>query len=235
MNYCFQSMPHRRNHCKLVFSVISCCHGRFVYHWLSLSLKYASTLAKSYIYTYLSIHLFTLLYVLKIKIKTLNYNTPPLSCRGQITLSIIKKSLVKIPWYLLVIVRETKIWAYLGQITPSDFDKIFSLAIQNQISTISMHIPSLVKNHWCLIKLSSGNENMGVSRADNSVKLWRNLPISNPKSDLHKINAHTKFGENALMFTQVIIRKRKTDGQTDVRLTDGDGRTDTRTSNVKPP
>ena len=62
---------------------------------------------------------------------------------------------------------------------------------------------------------------MGVSRADNSVKILRNLPISNPKPDLHNINAHTKCGENPLMFTQV-IRKRKTDG-----------RTDTRTSNVK--
>ena len=50
---------------------------------------------------------------------------------------------------------------------------------------------------------------MGVSTADNSVKNWRNLPISNPKPDLHNINAHTKFGENPLMFTQVIIRKRK--------------------------
>ena len=59
---------------------------------------------------------------------------------------------------------------------------------------------------------------MGVSRADNSVKNRRNLPISNPKPDLHNINAHTKFGENPLMFTQVIIRKRK---RTDGRTTDG--------------
>ena len=39
---------------------------------------------------------------------------------------------------------------------------------------------------------------MGVSRADNSVKNWRNLPISNPKPDLHNINAHTKFGWKSL-------------------------------------
>ena len=50
---------------------------------------------------------------------------------------------------------------------------------------------------------------MGVSRADNSFKNWRNLPISNPKPDLHNINAHTKFGESPLMFTQVIIQNRK--------------------------
>ena len=97
---------------------------------------------------------------------------------------------------------------------------------------MSMHIASLVKIPCYLLKLSSGNENMGVSRADNSVKIWRNLPISNSKLDLHNINAHTKFGENPLMFTQVIIRKRKMDGRT----TDGwmEGRTDGRTSNVKP-
>ena len=59
---------------------------------------------------------------------------------------------------------------------------------------------------------------MGVSLADNSVKIWQNLPVSNPKPDLHNINAHTKFGENPLMFTQVIIRKRKTDGPTDTRM-----------------
>ena len=61
---------------------------------------------------------------------------------------------------------------------------------------------------------------MGVSRADNSVKNWRNLPISNPKPDFHNIKAHTKFDENPLMFTQVIIRKRKTDGRTTDGLTD---------------
>ena len=58
---------------------------------------------------------------------------------------------------------------------------------------------------------------MGMSRADNSVNIWRNLPISKPKPDLHNINAYTKFGENPLMFTQVIIRKRKTDGRMDVQ------------------
>ena len=54
---------------------------------------------------------------------------------------------------------------------------------------------------------------MGVFWADNSVKIRSNLPISNPKPDIHNINAQTKFGENPLTFTQVIIRKRKTDGQ----------------------
>ena len=69
---------------------------------------------------------------------------------------------------------------------------------------------------------------MGVSQASNSVKILRNLPISNPKPDLHNINAHTMFGENPSMFSKDIIRKQNTD----VQLTDG--RTDTRTFNVKP-
>ena len=60
-----------------------------------------------------------------------------------------------------------------------------------------------------LHKLSSGNEHMGVSRADNSVNFWRNLPISNSKPDLLNVDAYSKFGENLLLFTQVIVRKRK--------------------------
>ena len=50
---------------------------------------------------------------------------------------------------------------------------------------------------------------MDVSRAGNSVKNWQNFPISNPKPDLHNINAHIKFGENPLIFTQVVIWKWK--------------------------
>ena len=54
-----------------------------------------------------------------------------------------------------------------------------------------MHKLSLVKIQWYLLKLLSGNENIDMSRSDNSVKNWRNLPISNPNPDLHNINAHT--------------------------------------------
>ena len=44
---------------------------------------------------------------------------------------------------------------------------------------------------------------MGVSQADNSIKIGRNLPISNPKPDLLNVNAFSKFGENPLLFSQV--------------------------------
>ena len=74
---------------------------------------------------------------------------------------------------------------------------------------MSMHIASLIKIPCYLLKLSSGNKNMSVSRADNSVKIWRNLPISNPKPDLLNVNAHSKFDENPLLFTKVIIWKQK--------------------------
>ena len=54
---------------------------------------------------------------------------------------------------------------------------------------------------------SSGELKMEVLQVDNSVKNGQNLPISNLKADLHNINAHTKFGENLLIFTKIIIWK----------------------------
>ena len=48
-----------------------------------------------------------------------------------------------------------------------------------------------------------------VSGADNSVTIWRNLYISNLKPDLLNVNAYSKFDENPLLFTKVIVRKRK--------------------------
>ena len=50
---------------------------------------------------------------------------------------------------------------------------------------------------------------MVVSRADNSVNILQNFPISNPKPDLLNVNAYSKFDENPLLFTQLIILKRK--------------------------
>ena len=44
-----------------------------------------------------------------------------------------------------------------------------------------------------------------MSRVDNYVKNWQNWPMNNPKPDLHNINAHIKFGENPLRFTQVTV------------------------------
>ena len=61
------------------------------------------------------------------------------------------------------------------------------------------HQFSLVKIHWYLLKLSSGNENTDLSRADNSVKNWQNLPMKSAKPDLHNIYAHTELNKNPLI------------------------------------
>ena len=37
---------------------------------------------------------------------------------------------------------------------------------------------------------------MGMSRADNSVKIWRNLAITNSKPDLLDVNMYSKIGYN---------------------------------------
>ena len=56
--------------------------------------------------------------------------------------------------------------------TQPDLDNINEkITILNQILIISMHTASLVKRPCYLLKLSSRNENMGVYRADNSVKI----------------------------------------------------------------
>ena len=74
---------------------------------------------------------------------------------------------------------------------------------------MSIHIASLLKSIFIYSSYRPETKKMGVSRADNFVKIWRNLPISNPKPDLLDGNAYSKFGENPLLFTQVIVRKRK--------------------------
>ena len=77
-----------------------------------------------------------------------------------------------------------------------------------------------------LLKLSSGNKNTGMFRVDNSVKNWRNLPISNPKPDLYNINVHIKFVEIHWNFLKLSsgnenmddrIYDRRMDGCTDVQ------------------
>ena len=119
-------------------------------------------------------------------------------------------SLVKRPCYLLKLSsRNENMVVSRADNSVKIKKKICPLAIPNLISLLSIHIASLVKIPCYLLKLSSRNENMGMSRADNCVKIWRNSPISNPKPDLLNVNAYSKFDENPLLFTQVIIGKRK--------------------------
>ena len=87
---------------------------------------------------------------------------------GQITLSNSHK----------ICTFETKIWTYCWEVK-----SWWNLPITNpkQISTISMHMPILVKIHWYLLKLLSRNKKSDMPRADSSVKNWRMFfSICNP-------------------------------------------------------
>ena len=77
------------------------------------------------------------------------------------------------------------------------------------VHNINAHTKSC-ETYWYLLQLSSGNDNMDVSRGQITCQ---NLPISNPKPDLHNMNARTKFDLNPLTFTQVIVQE--TSGRTD--------------------
>ena len=72
--------------------------------------------------------------------------------------------------YLLNLSSENENMDVLLADTSVKIDEICPLAILNQIATISMHIPNLVKIHRYLVKLSSVNETMDLSQADNFVK-----------------------------------------------------------------
>ena len=52
-------------------------------------------------------------------------------------------------------------------------------------------------------------------QASNSVKNWQNLLISNPKPELHNINAHTKFGEIHWYLLKLSSGNENMDGKTD--------------------
>ena len=47
---------------------------------------------------------------------------------------------------------------------------------------------------------------MSVSRADNYVKIWRNLPINNLKPDLHFYNACAKFVSAQYFYTYIFAQ-----------------------------
>ena len=90
-----------------------------------------------------------------------------------------------------------------GEITLSNIDEMYPVAIPNQTSTISMHKyqvgwKSTEIYYIIVLKIIALKWKYGMPQADNSVKNWLNLPISNPKPDLYSSNAHTKFGVSPL-------------------------------------
>ena len=103
----------------------------------------------------------------------LNNNTPPKSCCGQITVKHWQNLPISYPKPVLLnintstkFVKSLDIYMLLSRnknmgVSRADnsveFYEICTLAIPNQSSTISIHIPSFVKIHWCLLKKSSGH------------------------------------------------------------------------------
>ena len=68
------------------------------------------------------------------------------------------------------------------------------ITILNQILIISMHIASLVKRPY-LLKLSSGNENIGMSWADNAVKICPSVENKSASIFFFEQFSQQKFGE----------------------------------------
>ena len=138
-----------------------------------------------------------------------NWKNCPLAIPNKISIiSMHISSLLKIHWDLLKLYcPEMKIQMCPRQITLSKINKICLLAILNQ----SLQCQCTYQFWWKSIDIYSSyhQETKIWMWANNSVKNWQNLPINKPKPDLHIINAHTKFGEKPLIFTKVIIQKRK--------------------------
>ena len=64
-----------------------------------------------------------------------------------------------------------------------------------------------------IIKIWNDNtQPLSCGRLITLSKIDKNLPISNPKPDLHSINAHIKFGKNPLIFSYCQETKIWTDG-----------------------
>ena len=97
----------------------------------------------------------------------------------------------------------------------------------------SMHIASLDKIPCYLLKLSSGNENMGVSRADNSVKNWRKCPLA-ISNQIFTISMHilSLVKIHWCLLKLSYGNEKRTDGRT----TDGhtDGHTDVQRETIIP-
>ena len=117
---------------------------------------------------------------------------------------------------------------------------LYKMAHYNMVSDIKVDPKSVVSKQKCIDHIDKSTASIiphqfgqnpstftqvtvwkqKYGQAENWVKNWRNLPISNPKLDLYNINAHTKFGKNPLIFTQVIGQKRKYRWK-DVHMTEG--------------
>ena len=100
---------------------------------------------------------------------------------------------------------EIKTWMYCGQIALSKMDNICLLAIPKQMSTISMHIPSLVKIHKYILKLSSRNKKKTwMCQGQKTLSKSEAICPQQFQSRSPQYQCTHKIGENPLTFTKVI-------------------------------
>ena len=115
------------------------------------------------------------------------------------------------------------------------FVKIYPYEIPEHSFKISTLIPSLKKIGKGMPNIESENQFLTSIKGRNSVLIYQNLPICNPRTLLSIINSLSKFEENWLKMLQAESENDElTDGWTDVqtdRRTDRwtDGKTDGRT------
>ena len=73
-----------------------------------------------------------------------------------------------------------------------------------QVHIIDINVPAEINEYPLLrfqdIKDTKTWNNKTVPTLSRRRQIWWNLAISNPKPEVHNINAHTKFGDDQLIF-----------------------------------
>ena len=82
------------------------------------------------------------------------------------------------------------------------FDKIKRYAIPKHSFLISTLMQSLARIDQIMLKIEHGNQFSTSIKGNNSVLIWRNLPIYDHKPILPNINSYTMFEENRSSNTQ---------------------------------
>ena len=71
----------------------------------------------------------------------------------------------------------------------------------------SMHMQNLIKLHWFIHKILSGNEIFTINKGHDSVVNLQKLTHNNPSLDLVKVKCLCKIWSNSIDSSQVIERK----------------------------
>ena len=73
--------------------------------------------------------------------------------------------------------------------------------------SVSIHMPNLVKIHYFILKILSGNKILISLKGRYSVTNYQKWMLDNLKLDVVNTNASAKFGHNPYIYTQEIERK----------------------------